>query len=194
MAKNQSSEMTTDSGTRKIIEGTGIIEVSRKAVRIGDDVYQLINVTGFGGTEVDAGNQTLKVPKNILFIVALFGVGLFYIRQQILGIICIGAAIFLWWLASQARPKKFGFGLYLNSGEVRVITTLNREFVESAVKLLYNAIENNFPEGKYVLNISGGTIQVGEGNKQKIVSYAKPNDVTNTGLGTKQQEVEKDDE
>lgn len=135
------------SGSSNLVDPSLPITVTPRIVKFGDDIYQLSNVTGFGGTIIDEGRRGFKAPWVLIIILGLIGLfGLFFGNDfmSLFLILTIGLVV----LRFIGSSTVYGFGLYLNSGEVRVFKTDNKQFVVNVVNILYEALENNFKESE----------------------------------------------
>ncbi|MCP2731632.1 DUF6232 family protein [Limnofasciculus baicalensis] len=135
------------------IAKSGLLHVTKKSVKFGDNVYQFRNVTGFGIGEV----KSEGIP--ILFILGLFLFGgiLATTNNLLVGVIVISIAIgcTIW---NIIRPKLYGLTLYLNSGDSRIFITSDTNWLNRAVSKLYDFIENA-QEGSYLSITVGGNIE-----------------------------------
>ncbi len=136
----------------EILEG-GTIRLTAKTVQFGSNVFQFHNVTGFGIAKVD----TIKIPLTSLLI--LFIIGLFIANLpniSVFGLLIILGAI-AGVISNFTQPQRYGLGLYLNSGHMKVFVTTDVRGLKVVVDDLCNYMENN-KLGGYVVNIVGGNV------------------------------------
>jgi Family of unknown function (DUF6232) len=148
------NEFLPGDNSTKIAEAT-LLEVTKKIVRFGDDVYQFRNVTGFGIGEVRRGRISF-----IGWIIVLV------ISIPLWGIPLILAILYSLFLA-----KSYGLMLYLNSGEAQIFITSDRNWLKKAVGTLYDFMQNA-EEGSHM------TLQVGGNIAGNIIQNGKIRDVS----------------
>ncbi|WP_414586994.1 DUF6232 family protein [Scytonema sp. PCC 10023] len=127
------------------IEPPSFIEITKKTVRFGSNIYQFRNITGFGLAEAKNGNV---VPIKLILIG--FAVGLFLANIpdfRFWGIFIALAAI-VGIIVNSSQPKRYGLQLELNSGRKRVFITRDLEGVKKVVSVLYNFMESD-QEGSF---------------------------------------------
>ncbi|MBD2181281.1 hypothetical protein H6S82_24745 [Planktothrix sp. FACHB-1355] len=136
----------------EILEG-GTIKLTAKTVQFGSNVFQFHNVTGFGIAKVD----TIKIPLGSLFILFIIGLVLGSLPNISLvgGLLVLGAIAGV--IYNITQPQRYGLGLYLNSGHMKVFVTTDVRGLKIVVEDLCNYMENN-KLGGYVVNIVGGNV------------------------------------
>jgi len=161
------NQFLTSSDSQTVLT-RGFIEVTAYTVRLGSDVYQFRNVTGFG-----IGNVKLKtIPfwliinlSIALFIASLFTTSVFGEGWEgfciLLSILVLAGGI----IFNLARPKLYGLSLYLNSGKEIIIVIQNTEFLKRVLRDLKEFMEN--PQKEKMINITvggslGGNITFGD--------------------------------
>jgi hypothetical protein len=140
------------------------IYITKKTVRFGSEVYQFCNVTGFGISEFKAKNLISLIIILLLAIVSIIARIYGVKRLEIVTLVMAFLAI-AW---NRIRPRKYGFTLYLNSGDKRVFITRNRKFLNDLISVIYEFMESN-AEGGYVVNIQNQSI-----NDKSILSLTTP--------------------
>lgn len=128
------------------------IEITKRTVRFGSEIYQFRNVTGFGISSVTTDVNT----KNIFamqFILGLFVIGIFLANfpdWRRWGVTLISISIGGLY-ANTSQPKEYGLKLYLNSGYPSpVFITRDIRGLKEVVSTLYNFMENN-EEATYII-------------------------------------------
>jgi hypothetical protein len=132
------------------------IEITKRTVKFGSDVYQFRNVTGFGISPVKTANL---VP--LQFILVMFVLGLLLANVpdfRMWGIILVLLAI-AGFIANNSQPKSYGLKLYLNSGSPSpVFITTDMQGLGEVVSDLYKIMETN-EERTYRINIVEGNVE-----------------------------------
>jgi hypothetical protein len=129
------------------IEEARYIEITKKTVKFGDDVYQFRNVSGFGVAEIKK-----SIP--IKFILVLFIAGLFVTvipGARMWGVLMLLVSIGIV-VDEVVKPKRYGFKLYINSGDGKIFITNDIDGIKKVVSTLYEFMESN-EEGSYAINI-----------------------------------------
>jgi glucan phosphoethanolaminetransferase (alkaline phosphatase superfamily) len=131
-----------------------LLYITSKTVKFGSSVYQFRNITGFGVGEL---NKQILVPINIILGLFAFGFLLSSLfRLNELGVLLIIAAI-ISLIINAVQPDRYGFKLYLNSGDVRMFVTNDINGVKGVVKQLYDFMENQ-KEGSATINITADKV------------------------------------
>lgn len=150
-AKNN---LLPDDKYTEIVKGATIY-ITKKTVQFGSDVYQFHNVTGFGISRIKTGNI---FP--ITWILVLFVLGLIIgnvTGNSSIGIIMVTLAIG-GILSNVAQPKRYGLGIYLNSGHEKIFITNDVLGLKKIVAILYEYMDNKEKLGTYVVNIVEGNV------------------------------------
>ncbi|MDI9634373.1 DUF6232 family protein [Geitlerinema splendidum] len=152
-------------GNQPNIAKASVVQVTKKTVRFGNEVYQFRNVTGFGLTSINDG---FVFP--VQWILALFVIGLLASSVEAFrpgGVTFILLAIFAL-LVNNSKPKKYGLELMLNSGDKKLFATTDLNFIKEVVSVLYKFMESD-EEGGYVINVQDKSVQF-TGNFEGILS------------------------
>jgi hypothetical protein len=156
MSINNILQTILQGDTNTTIEKAKLIEITKKTVRFGDDVYQFCNVAGFGVSEIKRSIPVKLVVALLTIWFALLSVPTFRIYVLIIGILAI---IFI---LKVRGPKTYGLKLYINSGDSKIFATKDIEGIKTVVLTLYEFMESN-EEGSYVINIDQSRAIIGVG-------------------------------
>ncbi len=160
MTKNSPLQNGNDT---KAIENPPPIQITKRTVRFGADVYQFRNVTGFGLGEVK--NKAI-IPNQIIGGFFLFGLVLVVSVAKGLGVVLVLLAIGgIYFNISQ--PKRYGLEFYVNSGNNKIFITRNLDGIKKVVSVLYEFMKND-KEGSYVINIDQSNASIGVGYAERI--------------------------
>ncbi|MCW6051051.1 hypothetical protein K4039_13355 [Lyngbya sp. CCAP 1446/10] len=162
---------------------------SRRAVRLGNAVYLVRNITGFRVTEADS--ITTIRNKNLVpfeFIIFMCLVGLFLLSRDssltwVIGIIIL---IILSLIYNAVRPKtyeiltiEYVIEVSFVSGDKANILLLNHKkvasddkFLEDVVSKLYKVLDSN-DERTYVVNIEDKSITIDQSRSSFGVGYSE---------------------
>ncbi|BDA71830.1 hypothetical protein CAL7716_059960 [Calothrix sp. PCC 7716] len=153
-----------------LVEPSAYIEITKKTVRFGRNVYQFSNITGFGLVKIQ-NNYGLPIFCLILLLAAggwLMTDGFRNYRWE--RVLWGGASIFIGIYAIimiLRIPTPYGFELELNSGKSRIITTRDIEGVKKIVSTLYDFMENE-AEKSLVVNIDQRNASIGVGYGENV--------------------------
>jgi Family of unknown function (DUF6232) len=153
-----------------LIEPSGYIEITKKTVRFGRNVYQFSNITGFGLVKI---KNNYGVPIFFLILLLLSGGWLMadgFRNYRWERVLWGGASIFIGIYAIimiLRIPTPYGFELELNSGKTRIITTRDIEGVKNIVSTLYEFMESEV-EKSLVVNIDQRNASIGVGYGENI--------------------------
>jgi Family of unknown function (DUF6232) len=148
--------------SKTTIEPYKNINITKKTVRFGSDVYQFHNISGFGMAEIKNQNSA-AVP----LLLAAFVVGLILANFSFwLGaIVCIVALLGIFSIVS--TPKEYGLKLYINSGDKKVFITRDLNGIKQVVATLYEFMESE-KDGAYVINIDQRGCSIGIGYNEQV--------------------------
>ncbi|MEH2184245.1 DUF6232 family protein [Nostoc sp.] len=140
----------------KTVKKPDFIEFSKQTVRFGDSIYQLKNVTGFAVGAI----SKKPIPCFAVILFALTGLLICYIISQlnpenfdpysynlinwlfIIGIGLIGLAIIIT-ISHFLQVQRYGFTLYLNSGQIKHFISADQKFLSKIVSSLYKLLEGS---------------------------------------------------
>ena len=162
---------------------------SRRAVRLGNAVYLVRNITGFRVTKADS--ITTIINKNVVpfeFIIFMCLVGLFLLSTDSSLTWAIGIVILIILSLSYnaTRPKTYEIltieyliEVSFISGDKANILLLNHkkvasddEFLEKVVSTLYQVLDSN-DERTYVVNIEDKSITIDQSRSSFGVGYSE---------------------
>lgn len=162
---------------------------SRRAVRLGNAVYLVRNITGFRVTKADS--ITTIINKNVVpfeFIIFMCLVGLFLLSTDSSLTWAIGIVILIILSLSYnaTRPKtyeiltiEYVIEVSFISGDKANILLLNHkkvasddEFLEKVVSTLYQVLDSN-DERTYVVNIEDKSITIDQSRSSFGVGYSE---------------------
>ncbi|MEC4892525.1 MAG: DUF6232 family protein [Oscillatoria sp. PMC 1051.18] len=134
------------------------INITKRTVKFGADVYLFRNVTGFG---LYTPKKFNIIPIPIIGALFLFGLGLASFEPTmgwgiLLLLLGIGAIVL-----NVSQPDRYGFELVLNSGDHKVFETHDLNGIRTVADTLYKFMESN-EEGGYTINIQDKSITIGE--------------------------------
>ncbi len=135
---------------------SGVIRITKKTVKFGDEVYQFRNITGFGiSVETHSNNRT--VPG--LFLLALFVLGFavaIFFNYAFWGLLILAVAIWAI-LSTNTTTKEYKLALYFNSGETRKFATEDVKFLKDVVEKLYHFMDSD-EDGAYIVNLTDHSV------------------------------------
>ena len=136
--------------TKTSIAEHGFLQITKRTVKLENDVYQFCNVTGFGVGEI----KTRGIPGIAIFVMFITGVILVNIYPYeswgiLLSVLCFIAIFY-----NTYRPKVYGLFLYLNSGQQKIFITQDLAFLRVAVKTLKEFMES--PQNDKIVSIAIG--------------------------------------
>jgi Family of unknown function (DUF6232) len=163
MAANNLINSINQDRQQRIVDTKTLIEVTKKTVRFGSDVFQFRNVAGFGTAQIQ--NQNI-VPILVIVGFLLFGLTLLNFGNSGWGWLLILAAIG-GIVANFSQPERWGLKLYINSGDRIIFITKDIEGVKDIVTKLYEFMESE-SEDSYIVNIDQRHASIGVGYAEKI--------------------------
>ncbi|MEG5140359.1 MULTISPECIES: hypothetical protein [unclassified Microcoleus] len=162
---------------------------SRRAVRLGNAVYLVRNITGFRVTEADSittiRNKNL-VPFEFIIFMCLVGLFLLFRDSSLTWVIGIIILIILSLIYNAVRPKtyeiltiEYVIEVSFVSGDKANILLLNHKkvasddkFLEDVVSKLYKVLDSN-DERTYVVNIEDKSITIDQSRSSFGVGYSE---------------------
>lgn len=155
------------------IRESAYLEITKETISIGQKVYQVSNVTGFGVSRM----KKVRVPWTLTIMLLLIGIICFSIQGGT-GNSALGSIGFLFTITSIAAiaynfipSNKFGLAMYLNSGKTELVISEDVAFLKRVVKELKGFIES--PDKSQVINVKVGQDVKGDlviGNKSTTVN------------------------
>lgn len=162
---------------------------SRRAVRLGNAVYMVRNITGFRVTEADS-ITTLKnknvVPFEFIIFMCIMGLILLSRNYNLTWAIGIVILIILCLIYNESRPKtyeiltiEYVIEVSFVSGDKANILLLNHKkiasddkFLEDVVAKLYKVLDSN-DDRTYVVNIEDKSITIDQSRSSFGVGYSE---------------------
>lgn len=161
---------------------------SRRAVRLGNAVYLVRNITGFRVTEADSITIINKnvVPFEFIILMCLVGLVLLSRDSTLTWAIGIVIVIILCLIYNAIRPKtyeiltiEYVIEVSFISGDKANILLLNHqkvasdeEFLEKVVSILYQVLDSN-DERTYVVNIEDKSITIDQSRSSFGIGYSE---------------------
>jgi hypothetical protein len=173
-ARTNRTRKLFQNGTSITLKKNEAIQITKKTVSFGQDVYQFRNIVGFSEGEIELGNI---IPIPLILSGFLFGLFLAnFMTDRTYGV-AIAVISILGMIINIAQSRKYGLLLTLNSGDKHLFVTTDGRGLARVVGKLREFMETD-SDGKYVVTVNDNSITVhgsltgvaASGNKETNIS------------------------